>query len=446
MRRLAFVVPLILAGCAAAMRGPVVEHAWLVRGEGTALQARALVHGTGCPTLDVDGSTVSMRLRAPAADVPARPVAQGVTRPARFDLAVCEADLAPGSRRVRAGDIVLAAHAGVAERIVVIGDTGCRMKQSEGLFQSCVDGAAWPFAQVARSAAALRPDLVIHVGDYHYRESACPPGEQACAGSPWGFGQDSWTADFFAPARPLLHAAPWVFVRGNHEECARAGQGWFRFLDAAPWTAGRSCDDPRNDGAARHTAPYAVALDPQTSLIVFDSSTQAGSAAEFAREFGQVDALARTVPHALFASHHPVLGLGLPSAGKPIGPSDPDMIAALQAARGGALFGPSVDMALHGHVHLFEALGFTPGGVPTFVLGNSGSMGEGGLPPALPEPARAIGGVRIAAFHTRVGFGFALLERRDALWRLTEYAEDGRPLLACEVAAPTLHCAPASSH
>jgi len=114
--------------------------------------------------------------------------------------------------------------------------------------------------------------------------------------------------------------------------------------------------------------------------------------------------------------------------------------------RGGALFGPSVDMALHGHVHLFEALGFTPGGVPTFVLGNSGSMGEGGLPAALPQPARAIGGVRIAAFHTRAGFGFALLERRDALWRLTEYAEDGRPLLACEVAAPTLHCAPAAGH
>jgi hypothetical protein len=207
-----------------------------------------------------------------------------------------------------------------------------------------------------------------------------------------------------------------VFVRGNHEECARAGQGWFRFLDAAPWTAGRSCDDPRNDAAARHTAPYAVALDPQTSLIVFDSSTRAGSAAEFAREFAQAEALARTVPHVLFASHHPVLGLGLPSGGKPIGPSDPDMIAALQAARGGALFGPSVDMALHGHVHLFEALGFKPGGV------------------------------RIAAFHTRVGFGFALLERRDALWRLTEYAEDGRPLLACEVAAPTLHCAPAAGH
>jgi hypothetical protein len=440
MRRLAFAVPLILAGCATAVHLPVVEHAWLVRGKGTALQARALVHGAACPVLDVDGGPVAMRVRSLAGEVPARPVAQGETKPARFDLTVCEADLPPATRQAKAGSIALAAHAGAAERIVVIGDTGCRMKRSEGLFQSCVDDAAWPFARVARSAAALQPDLVIHVGDYQYRESPCPPGEKACAGSPWGFGQDTWTADFFAPARTLLQAAPWVFVRGNHEDCQRAGQGWFRFLDPAPWTPARSCDDPVHDADALHTAPYAVALDPQTSLIVFDSSTQAGSAAEFEREFVQADLLARAVPHALFASHHPVLGLGLPTKGKAIRPSNKEMIAALQAARRGALFAPNVDLALHGHVHLFEAIGFTAGGTPTFVLGNSGSRVEGHLPRELPREALAIGGVDIDAFATRIGYGFALLERSGAGWRLTEYAEDGQALLACDVAAPTLHC------
>lgn len=438
------VVALVLAGCAATVRAPAVEDAWMVRGAGTALQARALVRGNVCPTLDVDGHAVAMRLRVPAADVPARPVAQGVSKPARFALSVCEAELAPAAREVRAGTIALEAHGGAARRIVVIGDTGCRMKQSEGLFQPCGDGAAWPFAQVARSAAALHPDLVLHVGDYHYRESPCPAGVAVCSGSPWGFGQDTWSADFFNPARPLLRAAPWVFVRGNHEVCARAGQGWFRFLDAAPWTAVRSCDDPDQDAAARRTAPYAVALDAHTSLIVFDSSTPADGAPELAEEFAAADALAHSASHAVFASHHPVLGLGLPAKGKPIRPATPAMLAALQSARGDALFGPHVDLALHGHVHLFEALGFADGGTPTIVAGNSGSMAEGQLPAELPEAVRFPGGARINAFYTRSGFGFALLERAGEHWRLTEYAPDGRALLSCAVSAPTLHCEPAT--
>jgi hypothetical protein len=49
--------------------------------------------------------------------------------------------------------------------------------------------------------------------------------------SPWGYGWDTWKADFFDPAQALLKAAPWVMVRGNHETCTRAGQGWWRFLD-----------------------------------------------------------------------------------------------------------------------------------------------------------------------------------------------------------------------
>ena len=114
---------------------------------------------------------------------------------------------------------------------MIFGDTGCRLKGDE--IQDCDKPAEWPFAQVARLAAAHRPDLVIHVGDYYYRESPCPAGRTGCAGSPWGDNWNSWNADFFEPAAPLLKAAPWVMVRGNHEDCARGGPGWFMLLDAA---------------------------------------------------------------------------------------------------------------------------------------------------------------------------------------------------------------------
>jgi len=61
---------------------------------------------------------------------------------------------------------------------------------------------------LAASVAAAKPDLVIHVGDYLYRESACPPRDSGCARSPHGDDWPTWTADFFAPAAPALLAAP----------------------------------------------------------------------------------------------------------------------------------------------------------------------------------------------------------------------------------------------
>jgi hypothetical protein len=116
------------------------------------------------------------------------------------------------------------------------------------------------------------------------------------------------------------------------------------------------------------------------------------------------------------------------------------MLSSLRAAREGALFPAQVTLALHGHVHLFEALGFAPGGTPTFVLGNSGSMAEGTLPAELPPEARTVGGIGIDVFRTRPGFGFALLERTATGWRLTEFDQDGKPQLACAVGVPSLRC------
>jgi len=89
----------------------------------------------------------------------------------------------------------------------------------------CDDPAAWPFARVAMTAAGFAPDLVIHVGDYHYRETPCAD-RAGCANSPHGDTWRAWQADFFDPAEGLLASAPWIMLRGNHEDCLRAGAGW----------------------------------------------------------------------------------------------------------------------------------------------------------------------------------------------------------------------------
>jgi hypothetical protein len=94
--------------------------------------------------------------------------------------------------------------------------------------------------------AGFNPDLVLHIGDYHYRENACPPDIAGCQGSPWGYGWDTWQADLFRPPRRC-----WPRRRGwwcaATTRNARAGQGWSRFLDPRPFDATRSCDDPAND-------------------------------------------------------------------------------------------------------------------------------------------------------------------------------------------------------
>jgi hypothetical protein len=160
----------------------------------------------------------------------------------------------------------------LVRRIVLVGDTGCRLKKAEDAWQACNDPEAWTFAEVARAAAAAHPDLVLHVGDYHYRENACPEGHAGCTGSPWAYGWDAWDADFFSPAAPLLAAAPWVMVRGNHEECARAGQGWWLLLDPHPLSGNTGCADPAQDADGNHTLPYAVDLGGHARLIVADFS------------------------------------------------------------------------------------------------------------------------------------------------------------------------------
>src|SRR5580693_2482600 len=70
---------------------------------------------------------------------------------------------------------------------------------------------------------------------------ANPRVRRPIAAVPGAYGWDSWNADLFEPAVPLLAAAPWIMVRGNHEDCSRAGEGWFRFLDRAPLEA--ACRD-----------------------------------------------------------------------------------------------------------------------------------------------------------------------------------------------------------
>ncbi|HTH94452.1 MAG TPA: metallophosphoesterase [Rhodocyclaceae bacterium] len=416
-----------------------VLHAYTLMGINGQAIARAITRGDTCPTLIVDSKRLAMHERAAKGTPAARNGDQPDAKPAAFPVTSCEADIPVRAHHASVGDIAIPVPVAEPRHIVVIGDTGCRAKASENYYQSCNDSDKWPFAKISALAASHKPDLVIHVGDYHYRESPCPADNAGCTGSPWGYGYDVWDADVFQPAAPLWKAAPWVAVRGNHESCNRAGQGWFRFLDVHSYAADSNCDDPKQDAQGDFTVPYAVPLDAHRQLIVFDSSKASANAytedsAAFKRYrelLIQVDQLAaKPGMKSIFLSHHPILGLAATDDGK-INPGNQGLQSVMTTLHGQRLFADGIDLAMHGHVHQFQALGFSSNQPATLVGGNSGSDLSAALPAQLPPGTEPAPGAVVETFFTQHDFGFMTMDRTRYGWYITEWSRHGKALFHC---------------
>ncbi|HXX86726.1 MAG TPA: metallophosphoesterase [Casimicrobiaceae bacterium] len=453
----------LLAGCASQAPPPAVaidagdpvKAAYVVLGPGGAAVARVITTSAACPELEVDGARVAMVVRAAPATEALRPTlsAPSDSKPSAFPVTTCEAHLAADVQRVGVGGHALPAPRRDPQRIVVIGDTGCRMKISDDAFQACNDPADWPFAQVAAAAAAMRPDLVIHVGDYHYRENACPPGNRGCAGSPWGYGWDTWDADLFAPARALLAAAPWIVVRGNHESCSRAGQGWWRFLDPRPLVRERDCNDPANDGIGDFSDPYAVPIAADTQLIVFDSSkvgTRALAITDpmyriYSAQMRDAFALGRNVDYNFFMNHHPILGLAPDPTQQPtsVYPGNEALQSVLQPIQGRQLFPTNVQALIAGHYHLFEMVSFATPQPTQLISGNAGSWLYPPLPHQLARSAQPASGAVIESIVSTSEYGFMTIERgTGGTWRVDAWDRRGLPFTHCTLRGAKTHCVP----
>lgn len=430
-----------------------LEAVFTVRGSDQSASVRAITRASACPLIEWDGKTSqSMQVRAVAATVPAR--ADGAQKDSKqtvFDVLTCEAAWPANAKAAKIESQDVPAPRADIQRIVIVADTGCRMKASDNAFQACNDGKYWPWAQVAASAAATKPDLVIHIGDIHYRESPCPPGNSGCAGSPWGYGYDTWQADLFKPAKALLEAAPWVFVRGNHESCFRAGQGWFRFVDSHPFTAGRSCNDAELDEDADYSSPYAVNISPQTQLVVFDSSKTSGKPyaakdpafAKYTANLLTVNALTKQKPQSFFLSHHPLLAIApVKGTDKIKSGGTGGLVSVFEAGQPKRLLPDGVAVAMHGHLHYFEAISFKTTHPTSLVMGNSGSVNDGSIPTKVPANTEAYPGAIISNYAATAEYGFATLDRVPATanWILTEYTAAGKPVFRCAVDGGKSEC------
>ena len=220
---------------------PAGAVGWLQYGPGDALEARTVTTSATCPGARLDGKSVTMTVRAKA--------------DASFPL-VCALSVPAGAKSLVVAGQTMVLPVADPTRILVLGDTGCRIKGTA--LQACNDPKAWPFAGLAKAAAAQKPDLVLHLGDYLYRESPCPANFAGCAGSPYGDNWASWDADFFTPAAPLLAAAPWIVIRGNHEDCYRAGPGFLRLLGPTAYDPAAPCAAIRRHHIRRGKRRYIV--------------------------------------------------------------------------------------------------------------------------------------------------------------------------------------------
>jgi hypothetical protein len=453
----------LVGGCAQTAIAPAgsdpIEAAFVVLGVDGQAVARVITRAAQCPVLTVDDDAQPMTVRAAAATVPQRPTRSvpAESKPSAFPVLVCDALLGARAIRASVGSHALPVPRPNPRRIVVIGDTGCRLKRSDAVFQSCNEPKDWPFADVAASAAAAKPDLVIHVGDYLYRENACPAGNADCAGSPWGYGWDAWNADFFTPARPLLAVAPWIVVRGNHESCDRGGQGWWRFLDPRPLAARRDCNDPADDVIGDFSGPYAVPISPGTQLLVFDSSRVGVDPIPatdpmyrtYTAQIREALALAdrRAGTHNLFLDHHPILAFAPNPRTVPtsVYPGNASLQSVLQPINGDLLFPRSVDAVLSGHVHLFEAVSFATPHPPQIVSGNSGTATDAPLPRVLPSGATPAPGAVVESIVSTNRSGYQTLER-DAdvpgVWQVEAHDGQGRLFTTCVLREGKVRCTP----
>jgi hypothetical protein len=432
----------------------LAETAWLEMGANNQAIARLLTPYTACPSITVDGVTSAMTVRALPATEPSRPTStdttlaaamtSGNSKPAVFTTTTCEFLVPAGATKATVAGINLPLPKPVVNRVVIVGDTGCRISIGN-VFQACGDEAQWPFPVIASAAAAMQPDLVLHVGDYEYRDNPCPVGNTACAGQPWGYGSDAWTADFFAPAAPLLAAAPWVMVRGNHEVCNRAGQGWYRYLDINPFDTSdvKTCDDPANDNAGNFNDPWAVSFG-DTQFVTFDSSNVQKTAYSppafqpYTSELAEAAGLSSANFLNIFAVHHPVLGY---TAANPPTVGSPGLQSVMNAAFPGNYYPPNTAIAMHGHVHDFQAFNFSSNHPATFVAGNGGDNLDSALPAVfdpnsdLPAPSTVVN-----AFAYSQEFGFMVMDRVGAVgaknWKFSSYRTNGTLIAVCTMAPP----------
>lgn len=422
--------------------------------------------GVGCPALETQhgGPGAQLWRTQPMGERRA-----GDTTLRAFDsLLVCEAAMPERALAARiAGRRLPAALPPRIGKLAVFGDTGCRILGSD--IQSCNEASAWPLAQLVGSMVREQADVALYLGDFYYREAACPSANNnQCGGSPaplagapftdsgWG-----WVADVLVPMGPLLETVPLVMVRGNHEQCNRGGNGYFLLFDPALDSAQRCA--PTAAGAAPLVYAPTTAVDlplqggRRLRLVNVDSANGNDAtvdwqiAARMRLLFEEGRRLARGNGEVWLLTHRPVNAI-LPTAYLPTPPGNASPWSSVtQTAASTGLLDP-YQLMLSSHLHSAQVVQ-VPGQPGQILLGNGGTKLD---PPAYPNPpygplATSTGDPiqpglkplpRATFTQAWLTFGYMLAEPEPARgrWRFTMRDGRGASFATCALAQRQVRC------
>ena len=395
----------LMAAAVPARAADPASYAYVVLGQGsdgtTIPMARVVIAAVNqpCPALTAPGQP----------SVPMTPRAN--PNAANFPVTMCEA-VYPTGHSYKLGSVALPSVSltDPPKRVVVLGDSGCRDDSK----QAC-DAKSWPLAELAATAAQQQPDLIVHVGDYNYRgtpgkimlkgqpnpvhvydagdaddEDGAPPSphkpyySQNMAASTQPDTWAPWQADFFVPAREALAAAPWIFVRGNHELCSRAGPGFLYFLDPGSKLLGstaaqHACPDQDGNSPLFFGEPYRIVLGRQAFAVIDTANADDSGVtytAEYKAQLAAVVSSVGTVTPTWVVTHRPFWGV-IKGAKDARTAADTaavinDTLQGALAAMPGRAFPGNVTLVVSGHMHRFQAMSFGGGRPPQIIAGTGG--------------------------------------------------------------------------
>ena len=454
--------------CAAQANAAIVNQ-WVQYGANNTALIRAIedTPSNGCPVATLDGVGLALVQRGPVTTTADAPKTY-------FPVLMCEASVPVfGHTTVVVNGVTLKMPVANPKRILVIGDTGCRIAATLAGTQNCNDQTQFPLQYVSNYAATFKPDLIVHVGDFFYREQPCPTGFSGCAGNPVFDNWDSWNADWFGPAANLIAAAPMAISRGNHESCNRGAHGWFRLLDVraydqkavdctgpyAPMTGAPGAKGPLTP--YDYTDPYVVNAG-KISLLMFDSSDSNTSAPDTTT----VSTDGRTIPQiytqqlaaaltplantdVFYITHKAGYDIRLAKLNGNLQGGDATQQSVFDQLTPGAV-PAQIKLLISGHDHQFQVVDFKSNYAPQLVVGNSGTLldNQSGTQPQTFTPdttgtnsgaSYALPGVAgtptimVQATNNRTEYGFTVLDATTSGYLVNTYNLSSAKVARCAI-------------
>ena len=380
------------------------EFAWIQYIDHNQLSARFITTDAQCPNISIDNKSHKMFLRAEQYD-----------QELKEKIKVCEYDFIKANE-VSINNIQLKLPPKKINRFIVMGDTGCENSifEHEHQNQNCSDKNSWPFEIIANKIVELKPDFVIHMGDYAYKNHHDKKDQTAIEKNK----KIQWflfKTEFFQPAKNLLTNIPMVFVRGNHEKCSSAGLGWYAFLDPFPY----------NHKCLNHSPSYRLYIDDLNLVVVDSAHAKSGKdySPEDLKHYQErfTDATKHLSHAHWLLIHHPVLGIDKLSQNEPF----PNQVRTKLIEQA---FAPNLakklPVVISAHYHLTAYLEDKNNKLQQLIIGNGGS--------SLNKSKES--SYKLANGLVGAKYGYTQFDRIDTHnWQATAYGIDGTSLFSVKL-------------